>query len=82
MALLEPGSEPILESMTDESVFNSFNLLNLVAGALLSQRTTHNIDDLYRAWMEIGLFDALVPESLEPILSPYRRSTSRASETL
>ncbi len=59
-----------LESMTDESVFNSFNLLNLVAGALLSQRTTHNIDDLYRAWMEIGLFDALVPESLEPTPVP------------
>ena len=54
-----------LESMTGESDFNSFNLLNLVAGALLSQSTMQNIDDIYHAWLQTGLFDALVPESLE-----------------
>jgi hypothetical protein len=59
-----------LESMTDQSVFNCFNLLNLVAGAMLSQRTAQNIDDPYRAWLKIGLFDPLVPESLEPAPVP------------
>jgi hypothetical protein len=55
-----------LEGMTDESVFNSFNLLNLVAGALLSQNINQDLDNVYRAWLQTGLFDALIPESLEP----------------
>jgi hypothetical protein len=52
--------------MTDESVFNSFNLLNLVAGGLLSQSPSQNIDDVYRVWMEIGLYDSLIPDSMQP----------------
>jgi hypothetical protein len=58
------------EGQTDESTFNSFNQLNLIAGALLSQNLTQNIDDPYKAWMQIGLFDPLIPESLEPASVP------------
>jgi hypothetical protein len=59
-----------LESMTDESVFNSFNLLNLISGAMLSQNVNQNIDNVYKAWLETGLLDVLIPESLEPAPVP------------
>jgi hypothetical protein len=59
-----------LESMTDESVFNSFNLLNLISGALLSQNINQNLDNVYKAWLETGLLDVLIPESLEPTAVP------------
>ncbi len=55
-----------LEGITDESVFNSFNLLNLIAGALLSQNINQDLDNVYRAWLQTGLFDPLIPDSMEP----------------
>lgn len=55
-----------LEAMMEESDFNSFNLLNLIAGAMLSQNTTQDIDNTYRAWLQIGLLDSLIPETVEP----------------
>lgn len=55
-----------VEGMTDESSFNSFNILNLLAGAMLSQNTTQDIDNVYKAWLEYGLYDALIPESVQP----------------
>jgi hypothetical protein len=54
-----------LEGMTDESVFNSFNLLNLISGALLSQDINQNLDNVYKAWLQTGLFDVLIPNSME-----------------
>jgi hypothetical protein len=59
-----------LESMTDESVFNSFNLLNLVAGGMLSQEPKQDIDEVYRAWLQTGLYDSLLPESMQPPAVP------------
>ena len=62
-----------LEGMTDESTFNSFNLLNLIAGALLSQQVTQGLDNCYAAWMQIGLLDSLIPNSVQPDLVPVPR---------
>lgn len=59
-----------LEGMTDESTFNSFNLVNLIGGALLSQKIEQNLDNVYKAWMNIGLLDALLPNSVELAPAP------------
>ena len=59
-----------LEAMTDESVFNSFNLLNLISGALLSQNINQDLDNVYKAWLDRGLYDVLIPESLQPAAVP------------
>lgn len=47
------------ENLTECSVFNSFNLLNLMAGAKLSSNLDDDIDESYRSWVEYGLFSPL-----------------------
>ena len=54
-----------LEGMTDESTFNSFNLLNLIAGALLSQNLSQDLGNCYKTWMQIGILDSLIPNSVQ-----------------
>jgi hypothetical protein len=55
-----------IEWETECSVFNSFNLLNFVAGGLLCQSTTLDLDEAYKSWMQFGLYDALISESMQP----------------
>ena len=61
-----------LESMTDESDFNSFNLVNLISGAMLSQDINQDLDNVYKVWLGTGLFDAFIPESLEAAPVPIQ----------
>jgi hypothetical protein len=51
------------EVMTEASSFNSFNLLNVVAGGLLSNRSGVDPEEIYRAWAGYGLLSPLSPES-------------------
>lgn len=53
-----------LESVSQGSVFNSFNLLNLIAGAMLAEDVDTPIEDIYRRWAEIGLLSPLVQDSV------------------
>jgi hypothetical protein len=55
-----------IEWESEASVFNSFNFLNLVAGALFSCDTTQDVNNIYQAWLRYGLYDALISESVEP----------------
>lgn len=55
-----------IEWETEQSVFNSFNLLNFAAGGLLSQNTTLDLDEVYKTWMQFGLYDSLISESMVP----------------
>jgi hypothetical protein len=43
------------EIILDQSVFNSCNLVNLVAGAMLANETDTPLDTIYRAWLDIGV---------------------------
>ena len=47
------------ENLTECGVFNSFNLLNLVAGAKLSNNLDVPLDEIYRSWVGYGLLSPL-----------------------
>lgn len=51
------------ECVTDASTFNSLNLVNLFAGAMLSKDPGTKLGAIYDAWLEHGLLDAMQPES-------------------
>ncbi len=52
-----------LEVINDHGAFNSFDVLNLFGGALLSKRIEQDLDNVYRAWLAYGLADPLKSES-------------------
>jgi hypothetical protein len=47
------------EIISEGSVFRSFNLLNLIAGAMLSADVDTPTEDIYRAWLNEGLYTPL-----------------------
>jgi hypothetical protein len=51
------------EGLTEASAFNSFNLLNVFAGGLLSQDVDADLAEAYRAWARYGLLSPLKAES-------------------
>ena len=51
------------EVMSEGSVFNSLNLLNLFAGAMLARNHQEDLDKIYRAWLSYGLLNPLQAES-------------------
>jgi hypothetical protein len=53
------------ENMNEASVFNSPNLLNLFGGGMLSRDRAQPLENVYRAWLEYGLLDPLIPESAQ-----------------
>lgn len=65
---LDRGAEGIFlrtdwENMPDACVFNSPNILNLIAGAMYAQRVDTSCDEIYREWARYGLFNPLLPAS-------------------
>jgi hypothetical protein len=54
-----------VEFVSDSSVFNSPNLLNLFGGAMLSRDGGRNLDDVYGAWLAYGVSDPMKTESEE-----------------
>lgn len=59
-----------LEVINDQSVFNSFDVLNLMGGAVLSGRIEQDLDEVYRAWLAYGIPDVLKSESEQGELVP------------
>ena len=81
----EQGAEGIYlrtdwENLTESSVFNSFNLLNLLAGARLSQNLDVDLDQIYRDWAAYGLYSPLEPSSR--IREPVAPTSPDADEKL
>lgn len=54
------------EICNEASTFNSFNMLNLFGGALLAQNPDLDVDEVYRAWADYGLYSSLRTESSTP----------------
>ena len=69
------------ENLLQSSVFCSFNMLNLIAGARLSYDVNTSMDDIYRDWLDDGLFSPLFQDSFaqEPCvpLSPKAQEVLR-----
>lgn len=47
------------EIISQSSVFNSFNLFNLIAGAALCNDVNVDLNDVYKRWVEEGLYSPL-----------------------
>lgn len=62
------------ENMVEHCSFNSPNLLNVIAGAMLSSNIDTEVDDIYREWAKYGLLSPLKPASFDqkpvPIANP------------
>ena len=52
-----------LEVINDQSVFSSFDVLNLMGGAMLSRQIEQDLDRVYRAWLAFGIPDVMKSES-------------------
>ncbi len=61
-----------IEFVSDSSVFNSPNIVNLFGASLLSRSVGQDLDAAYRAWLAYGLSDPLQTESEqgEPVPMP------------
>jgi len=55
------------ERLFNGSTFNSFNLFNLVAGAMLGEDVKMDLDDAYRAWLSYGLTSPLQFDTCDQI---------------
>lgn len=51
------------ECMNEGSSFNSMNLLNVYAGAMIAQNIELDLDEIYKRWAQDGCFSALIPGS-------------------
>ena len=65
---LERGATGVMlrtdwENMTQSSVFCAFNMLNLIAGAMLSFDVKTEMDDIYEAWFDYGLVSPLISDT-------------------
>ena len=81
---LEKGATGVMlrtdwENMTQSSVFCSFNMLNLIAGAMLSENVKTSMDEIYKTWLAYGLVSPLIADSYEQTPYPI---TSEADQKL
>lgn len=65
---LEKGASGVMmrtdwEIVSQGSVFNSFNTLNLIAGAMLSKDVNTPLEQIYQSWVEDGLYSPLIHDS-------------------
>ncbi|GGG03445.1 hypothetical protein [Paenibacillus abyssi] len=67
------------ELMNETSVFNSLNMLNLYGGALLAGNPDIDLDAVYQAWVENGLYTSMYPESTArvPVISEASNAVER-----
>jgi len=54
-----------LEVISETSDFNSFNMLNVFGGGLLSRTIEQDLGNVYQAWLAYGVLDPLKAESEE-----------------
>ncbi|MCD1261394.1 hypothetical protein B5M42_021570 [Paenibacillus athensensis] len=52
-----------LEWIDETNNFNNFNTLNLIAAAMLSSDPDQDLDNVYRAWTEYGLYSGFTPST-------------------
>lgn len=67
---LEQGAEGVMlrtdwENMIQSSVFCSFNMLNLIAGAMLSKNVHADMREIYREWLSYGLMSPLLQDTFD-----------------
>ncbi|MGP8245542.1 MAG: hypothetical protein ACLQVN_13610 [Bryobacteraceae bacterium] len=60
------------EVMSEGSVFNSLNLLNLFAGAMLARNHQEAPEKIYRTWLSYGLLNPLQAESSQSASVPVQ----------
>lgn len=82
---LAKGAEGVMlrtdwENMTQSSVFCSFNMLNLIAGAMLSRDVNVSLDEIYREWAAYGLVSPLLQDTFAQ--EPCVASAPDAAEQL
>lgn len=63
------------ENMTEACAFNSLNFVNVFAGGMLSSNLDVDIDDIYRAWADYGLFNPMKPASYDQLPTPVASVT-------
>lgn len=54
------------ERLLNGSSFNSFSMLNLIGGAILTKKIDACLDDVYKAWLEYGLVSPLEEDDTFP----------------
>lgn len=59
-----------LEFMSDTSVLNSWNLVNVFAGGRLSRRIEQPLETIYDEWLAYGVANPLAAESEQPAPAP------------
>lgn len=78
----ELGAEGIIlrtdwERMLESSSFNSFSMVNLIAGAVAAENPSVDKDEIYDEWLSYGLLNPLVPDSFPqtpyPVSDPHSR---------
>lgn len=60
------------ENMQDACVFNSPNIVNLIAGALFAKNPETDCDEIYREWASYGLLNPLLPASADQRPEPLK----------
>jgi hypothetical protein len=67
------------EVITDSGSFNSPNVLNVVAGALLAQNVDISLDEIYADWARHGVYSPMKTASeLGPLLVPEDAASANA----
>jgi len=51
------------ENMTEACAFNSLNILNVFAGGMIAANIDVDVDEIYRAWVNYGLYNPMQPAS-------------------
>jgi len=52
-----------IEFLDENNVMNTFNTLNLIGAAMLSADPDQDLDNVYRAWVDYGLYSGFTPSS-------------------
>ncbi len=60
------------ENMEDHCAFNSPNLLNTIAGAMLASNVDTDLEDIYREWAAYGLLSPMKPASFDQKPEPLK----------
>ena len=59
------------EVITDSGAFNSPNVLNVIAGAMLARDVDRDLDEIYDAWAKHGFYSPMHPASdVQPLVVP------------
>jgi len=66
------------ENMTEACAFNSLNILNVFAGGMIASNVDVDIDEIYKAWVNYGLFNPMKPASYDQSPVPVTQKENYA----